>query len=46
MTGCLSTCNHGEKEAAPSHRRNGSEDPGVPRAEVSAEGVAEVRPGL
>lgn len=46
MTGCLSTCNHGEKEAAPSHRRNGSEDPGVPGAEVSAEGVAEVRPGL
>lgn len=37
---------HGEKEAAPSHRRNGSEDPDVPRAEVSSEGVAEIRPGL
>lgn len=37
---------HGKEEATSSHSRNGSEDPGLPRAEKSAAGVAEVRPGL
>lgn len=37
---------HGEEEEAASHRRNGSEDPGLSRAEVTAAGFPEVRPGL
>lgn len=37
---------HGEEKATSPHRRNGSEDPGVPGIESSAPGVSEVRPGL
>lgn len=36
---------HGEEETSP-HSRNGSEGSGVPRVQVPAAGVPEVRPGL
>lgn len=37
---------HGEKKATSTHRRNGSEDPGVPGAQVPTDGLPKVRAGL
>lgn len=37
---------HGEEKAASPHRGNGSQDPGVPGAQVPTPGLPEVRAGL
>lgn len=42
----VTSYSHGEEKATSSHSRNGSEDPGVPRAQVPAAGFPEIRPGL